>query len=143
MGTEITSDWIGFATFSIVSVSAEREAWKWSKNLNKSLIFHWHARPFLVPSSSPEHMDSSTWLQQYHFIPCSSFNEFSRWLYSGRLVTISIMCACETNLKEHVCKHSVGLMIYFNYYIVSDPGKIEDLGKRRGRSQKATPALSH
>ncbi|CAF0785923.1 unnamed protein product [Didymodactylos carnosus] len=65
----------------------------------------------------------------------------------GRLVTIPMMCSCKTNLKEYVCKHFVGvMMIYFNYHIVSDPPKLEeleDLGKRRGYPQKATLALSH
>ncbi|CAF1105875.1 unnamed protein product, partial [Didymodactylos carnosus] len=128
---------LGFATFPVVSISAEREAWKWLKNLNKSLIFHWYAQSFLVSSSYSEHMDSSTWLQQYHFMPWSSFNEFSKWLYSGMLVIIPVMYLCKTNLKKYLCKHSVGLMIYFNYYIVSDPAKLKDLGKRRGHPQKA------
>jgi hypothetical protein len=53
-----------------------------------------------------------------------------------------MMCSCQTNLKTYVCKHAVGASIHFGLYIISDPGKFENLGKRRGRPRKAGPALS-
>ncbi|CAF4357714.1 unnamed protein product, partial [Adineta steineri] len=53
-------------------------------------------------------------------------------LYSGRLVTLPMMCSCRTNLKTYVCKHATGASIHFGLYAISDPHKSETLGKRRG-----------
>jgi hypothetical protein len=53
-----------------------------------------------------------------------------------------MMCSCQINLKTYVCKHAVGASIHFGLYIISDPSKLENLGKRRGRPRKAGPALS-
>ena len=57
-------------------------------------------------------------------------------------MALPMMCTCRTNLKTYVCKHAVGASIYFGLYIISDRSKLENLGKRRGRPQKARPALS-
>ncbi len=37
------------------------------------------------------------------------------------------------NLKTYVCKHALGISLY----VIPDLGKLEDLGKRRGRPKKA------
>ncbi|CAF4542788.1 unnamed protein product, partial [Didymodactylos carnosus] len=34
-----------------------------------------------------------------------------------------------------------GIMMHFGFYVVLAPGKLDDLGKRRGRPKKATSAL--
>jgi hypothetical protein len=41
------------------------------------------------------------------------------------------------NLKTYVCKHALGISIHFDLYVIPDLGKLEDLGKRRGRPKKA------
>ncbi|CAF1260581.1 unnamed protein product [Didymodactylos carnosus] len=87
-------------------------------------------------------MDAYTWLQQYHFIPWLTFDEFTRWLYSARLVSMPMMCSCKQNLKLYVCKHAAGFMIHLNLYVIADPAKLQVLGKRRGRPKKAGKALS-
>ncbi|CAF1424470.1 unnamed protein product, partial [Adineta steineri] len=64
-------------------------------------------------------------------------------LYSGRLITLPMMCSCRTNLKTYVCKHAIGASIHFGLYVISDPHKLETLGKRRGRPKKAKSASEH
>ncbi|CAF4881795.1 unnamed protein product [Rotaria sp. Silwood1] len=110
-----------FQTYPKISVEIEKQAWKWLKDLNKNSIFHWH---------------------KYATFPWKKFEDFSKWFYAGRLVTLPMMCSCKTNLKTYVCKHAVGISIHFGLYIISDPNKLESLGKRRGRPKKAGPALS-
>ena len=88
------------------------------------------------------HQYASLWLQEYATFPWKTFDDFSKWLYAGRLVTLPMMCSCQINLKTYVCKHAVGASIYFGLYIISDPDKLESLGKRRGRPKKAGPALA-
>ncbi len=53
-----------------------------------------------------------------------------------------MMCSCQKNLKTYVCKHAAGVSIHFGLYIMSDPSKLENLGKRPGRRRKPGPALS-
>ncbi|CAF1492750.1 unnamed protein product [Rotaria sp. Silwood1] len=89
-------------------------------------------------STSNEHDHA----HQYATFPWKKFEDFSKWFYAGRLVTLPMMCSCKTNLKTYVCKHAVGISIHFGLYIISDPNKLESLGKRRGRPKKAGPALS-
>ncbi|CAF1550482.1 unnamed protein product, partial [Rotaria sordida] len=130
-----------FQTYPKISVEIEKQAWKWLKDLNKNSIFHWHSYSYIVPSTSNKDYSSSLWLQEYATFPWKKFEDFSKWFYAGRLVTLPMMCSCKTNLKTYVCKHAVGISIHFGLYIISDPNKLESLGKRRGRPKKAGPAL--
>ena len=111
-------------------------------HLNKSSILHWYGYSYIIPSTSNKDYTSSLWLQEYATFPWKTFDDFSKWLYAGRLVTLPMMCSCQINLKTYVCKHAVGASIYFGLYIISDPDKLESLGKRRGRPKKAGPALA-
>ncbi|CAF1028358.1 unnamed protein product [Didymodactylos carnosus] len=131
----------GFRTCPFVSIKQEKVAWKWKNGLDKSSILYWYGHTHVVPSSYCKQYTSSTWLHAYNTMPWTQFDEFSSWLYAGRLVTIPMMCSCKTNLKTYICKHAVGIMMHFGFYVVSDPGKLDDLGKRRGRPKKATSAL--
>jgi hypothetical protein len=36
----------------------------------------------------------------------------------------------QTILKTYLCKHAVSTSIHFGFYVISDPNKLEDLGKR-------------
>ncbi len=131
-----------FQTFPKVIVQQEKEAWKWLKDLDKKSMLHWYGHTYIVPSTrNPDH-NSSLWLKQYATFSWQSFDDFSRWLFAGRLVTLPMMCSCRNNLKTYVCKHALGISIHFGLYVISDPGKLEDLGKRRGRPKKAKLALS-
>jgi hypothetical protein len=121
-----------FQTNLKVNVETEKEAWKWLKNFDKSSIFRWYAHSYITPSTRNKDYSSSFWLHEYATFPWKTFNDFSRWFYACRLVTLPIMC-----------KHAVGASIHICLYIISDPSKLENLGKRRGRSRKAGPALSH
>ncbi len=103
-----------FQTFPTVDAAKEKEACKWLKDLNRNSLLHWY----------------------------ETFDDFSRWLYAALIVTLPMMCSCRTNLKTYVCKHAIGVSIHFASYIIYDPSKLEDLGKRRGRPKKAGPALS-
>jgi hypothetical protein len=38
---------------------------------------------------------------------------------------------------------ALGISIHFGLYVIPDPVKLEDLGKRHGRPKKAKLALSH
>jgi len=96
----------------------------------------------IIPSTSNKDYTSSLWLHEYATFPWKIFDDFSKWLYAGRLVTLPMMCSCQVNLKTYVCKHAVGVSMHFGLYIISDPDKFESLGKRRGRPKKAGPALS-
>ncbi|CAF1485659.1 unnamed protein product, partial [Didymodactylos carnosus] len=47
-----------------------------------------------------------------------------------------------SNLKTYVCKHAIGLMMHFGFYIVKDPAKLQNFQKQCGRSRKVGNALS-
>ncbi|CAF1086868.1 unnamed protein product [Didymodactylos carnosus] len=74
-------------------------------------------------------------------VPSTNNGLESSWLYAGRLITIPMMCSFKTDLKTYICKHAVGIMMHFGFYVVSDSEKLDDLGKRRRRPKKATSAL--
>jgi len=131
-----------FQTYPKVSVETEKQAWKWLKDFNKSSILHWYGYSYIIPSTSNKDYTSSLWLHEYATFPWKTFDDFSKWLYAGRLVTLPMMCSCQVNLKTYVCKHAVGVSMHFGLYIISDPDKFESLGKRRGRPKKAGPALA-
>ena len=131
-----------FQTYPKINIETEKQAWKWLEDLNKSSILHWYGHSYIIPSTSNKDYSSSSWLQEYATFPWKTFDDFSRWFYAGRLVALPMMCTCRTNLKTYVCKHAVGASIHFGLYIISDRSKLENLGKRRGRPQKARPALS-
>ncbi|CAF1158343.1 unnamed protein product, partial [Didymodactylos carnosus] len=86
-------------------------------------------------------MNANVWLQQHTTMSWQTFGEFSSWLYSGRLITIPMMCSCKTNLKSYVCKYALGMMIHLGYYFVQYPSKLENFGKKRGKPKKARLAL--
>jgi hypothetical protein len=112
------------------------------KDLNQGSILHWYQHSYIVPSTKNKDYSSSLWLQEYGTLPWKKFDDFSRWLYGGRLITLPMMCSCRLNLKTYVCKHAAGASIHFGFYTISDPNKFETIGKRRGRPKKAGPALS-
>ena len=85
---------------------------------------------------------SSLWLQEYSTLSWKDFDDFAKCLFAGRLVTLPMSCTCRSNLKTYVCKHAIGLSMHFGLYIMPDPSKYENLGKRRGRPKKAKSALS-
>ena len=97
------------------------------KNLNKSSILHWYGHSYFIPSTSNKDYSSSSWLPESITFPWKTFDDFSRWFYAGRLVTLPMMCGCRTNLKRYVCKHAVGALIHFGLCIISDRSKLENL----------------
>jgi len=103
---------------------------------------HWYRHSYILPSTSNKDYKSSLWLKEYGILPWKSFDDFSRWLFAGRLVTLPMLCSCRTNLKMYICKHAIDASIHFGFYVISDPSELEDLGKRRGRPKKAKLALS-
>jgi hypothetical protein len=148
METMLLHDWSTktieneFQTFPKVNVEREKENWKWLKDLNKNSILHCYGHLYIAPSTKNKDFSTSCWLQDYATLPWKKFDDFSRWIYAGRLVTLPMSCSCRTNLKTYVCKHAVGTSIHFGFYVISDPNKLECLGKRRGRPKKASSALS-
>jgi hypothetical protein len=97
----------------------------------------------VVPSSNNK-IATSTWLNTYLARQWLTFDDFLVWLQSCWIVVPLQSCTCPVGLKEYSCKHSVGLATKFNLYQVSDPTRIQPLGKRkaRGRPKKVSTALS-
>jgi hypothetical protein len=131
-----------FQTFAAVNLQAEKEGWKWLAQLNKNSILYYYGHSYIVPSTNNKDFSTTYWLQQYNTLPWTKFDDFSRWLYACRFITLPMLCTCRTNLKTYVCKHAIGMSMYFGYYVIKDPNKLECLGKRRGRPKKASSALS-
>ena len=132
-----------FQTFPKINTEIEKLASKWRTDLNKVSIVHWYGHSYIVPSSKSEYYPASWWLHEDGTLPWTNFNDFSRWLFSGRLVTLPKLCSCRTNLKTFVCEHAIGLSIHFGLYTISDPSKFQNLNRRRGRPKKARLALAY
>ncbi|CAF1029452.1 unnamed protein product [Didymodactylos carnosus] len=132
---------VGFRTFPNIDASSEAAAWKWLRDLDKNSLLPCYINSIVIPSSYPSKMNAATWLQQYSLMPWSTFHDFSIWLFSGRLVTVPLICNCKPNLKTYVCKHALGIMMHFGYYHVTDPSKLENFARKRGRPKKARLAL--
>ncbi len=131
-----------YQTFPHVNGETEKEGWKWINDLNKNSILHWYAHSYIVPSMKNKDYLSSLWLQEYSTLSWKDFDDFAKYLFAGRLVTLPMSCTCRSNLKTYVCKHAIGLSMHFGLYKMPDPSKYENLGKRRGRPKKAKSALS-
>jgi hypothetical protein len=78
----------------------EKEARKWLQDLNKSFILHWYGYTYIVPSSRYNDCSSSLyWLQECGTLPWKTFDDFSKWMFAARLVTLPMMCSWRSNLK--------------------------------------------
>ena len=106
----------------------KKKGWKWLQDLEKNSTLYCYGSSYIVRSMRNNHHNLLIWLQEYQ--SWTSFDEFLNWLHAARLVTIPMTCTCRTNLKTYVCKHSIGLMIHFDCYTISDPTKFQNFGEK-------------
>jgi hypothetical protein len=61
------------------------------------MYWHWYAYSYIVPSMKNKDYLSSLWLQEYSTLSWKDFDDFAKYLFAGRLVTLPMSCTCRSN----------------------------------------------
>ena len=138
----MTSSSNAFVSKPLISSDLELCTFKWSNNIDKLAIIHWFDSCYIVPPSNSS-IPPAVWLHMYQLQQWTSFDDFVIWLRSCWLVCTMYSCTCPSGLKYYICKHSIGLTMILNQYIIKDATRVQLLCKRRGkgRSTKVRTAL--
>ncbi|CAF1030184.1 unnamed protein product [Didymodactylos carnosus] len=109
-------------------------AYTWLQQVDETQILQVNPNVYVVLSKN-ENMSTTIWVQQFYAVAWSSYDEFSNWLNSARLVNCSrllppLFCTCQTSLKESTCVHALGLLMLWGSQSMP-----QLIGKRKGKGR--------